>query len=182
MLRVTQVLEPFLGLDKIPAHYLAAAADRGTRVHQVLYGNLIGLPPLHIEDDIAGYLTSYDDWAGYGHAVHLEERYECQELGISGQVDVIAPGPDGGLWVIDYKTSAKPSKAWPLQLSAYRELARRNGIETTGAAVLHLQRDGRPAKWLPQPDAWELYKSCLEAYKYFFIKKGDSDELGWEHI
>ena len=181
MLRVTEVLTPFLGLDKIPRHYLEAAADRGTRVHNAIDGMLQGMPPLHIEDDIAGYLKSYEQWTAFP-TVFREERYSCEELGITGQIDLIGRGPEGNLWVIDYKTSAKPSCAWSLQVSAYCELAKRQGIIIAGGAILHLKRDGGPPSLIAQPNHWELYKSCLDVYKHFFNKRKDDADSGWDHI
>ena len=41
--RVTEILSPFSGLDKIPKHILDNAARRGTRVHDVCESIVKGL-------------------------------------------------------------------------------------------------------------------------------------------
>lgn len=41
--RVTEILSPFSGLDKVPKDILANAANRGTRVHDVCEGIVKGV-------------------------------------------------------------------------------------------------------------------------------------------
>ena len=41
--RVTEILSPFSGLDRVPKAILKNAADRGTRVHKVCEGIVQGL-------------------------------------------------------------------------------------------------------------------------------------------
>lgn len=57
---VTQVLEPYSGLEFVDAELLAIAAEFGTHVHQACHLYNVGeLEPASLDDGIAGYLAGW---------------------------------------------------------------------------------------------------------------------------
>ena len=76
-------------------------------------------------------------------------------------------GPTSAPIIVDLKTSAKPSKTWPLQGSAYAYLARQAGYNISGIHFLHLQRDGYKPDLYVYEDNFDLFKKCLDIYNYF---------------
>lgn len=84
---------------------------------------------------------------------------------ITGQVDMIIETADGSI-ILDLKTSAKPSKTWPLQGSAYAYMARKQGYDIKAIHFLHLNRYGEKPNLYVYDDHFELFKKCLEIYKF----------------
>jgi hypothetical protein len=56
--RVTHVLYPFSGLDKIDPAVVAHAAQRGTKVHKICEAIIQGLGELGVEEETAPYVES----------------------------------------------------------------------------------------------------------------------------
>lgn len=167
-IRVTDVLAAFSGVDKIPKQILEVAADRGTRAHKAIDGMLKNLGSWGIEEDIAPYIASYNEWAVKNpEVIATEERFYDNELGITGQIDLICK-IDGQTWIIDFKTSSKPYAYWELQLSAYKHLAGYAGMKIDRMAALHLCKHGGPCDLIEYQDRFPLFLNCLEVYKYFF--------------
>lgn len=86
---------------------------------------------------------------------------------ITGQVDMIIDSEDGAI-VLDLKTSARPSKTWPLQGSAYAYMARKHGYDIKGIHFLHLNRNGNAPNLYVYDDEIELFKKCLDVFKHFY--------------
>ena len=61
-IRVTNVLYPFSGLDKIDSEIVAHAAQRGTKVHKICEGIIQGLGELGVEEETKGYVESFKKW------------------------------------------------------------------------------------------------------------------------
>lgn len=57
--RVTEILSPFSGLDRVPKAILKNAADRGTRVHKVCEGIVRGIGEWDVDVEISGYVSSF---------------------------------------------------------------------------------------------------------------------------
>lgn len=89
---------------------------------------------------------------------------------ITGQVDMIIEGSDGAI-ILDLKTSAKPSKTWPLQGSAYAYMARQSGYDIKGIHFLHLNKHGGDPHLYVYDDHFELFSKCLDVYKHFYGKQ-----------
>lgn len=167
-LRVTQVLYPFTGLDKIPPDVLANAARRGTRVHNICEAIAEGLGEMDIDDETRGYVNSFKQWWEQGHDVVLiEERFWDDDLQITGQVDFIINTPDG-LAIVDLKTSSSVSKSWEGQGSAYAYLAKKSGYDIKKVIFVHLMKNGEPARLHEYPVDDSFFLSILRVYKHFF--------------
>lgn len=170
--RVTEVLEKYSGLGDISPEVLQAAADRGTRVHSYCELYAKGMLFQEVDEDCKLYVQSFIEWFDYTveEVISVEERFFCDELQITGQVDLIAvvKGDDKPS-VIDFKTPQVASKTWVLQLAAYFWLAREYGIER--AFALQLPKKGGAAKIVEDQDQakhFYIYKGLLEAHKYFY--------------
>lgn len=170
-IRVTDVLSPFSGLDKIDKDVLQNAANRGTRVHKACEAIIEGLGEWNVDDEIFGYVESFKKWWSEGHKVlSMEQRFFCSELMITGQVDLIIEKPEGAI-ILDIKTPVKPSKTWPLQGSAYAHMARKAGYDIKGIHFLQLNKHGMEPKIHVYDDQFELFKKCLDVFNHFFKRK-----------
>lgn len=168
-IRVTDVLYPFSGLEKIDATVLENAARRGTRVHQICEGIISGLGEIGVDDETWGYIESFKKWWEKGiDVVTMEERFFDDELRITGQVDLIIRTSEG-LAVVDLKTSSRPSKTWPLQGGAYSYLAINSGYDIKKIYFLHLNKHGKEPKIFEYVDDG-FFLSVLKTFKYFFLK------------
>jgi hypothetical protein len=167
-IRVTQVLYPFSGLDKIDAAVVAHAADRGTRVHKICEGIMQGLGELGVDDETWGYVESFKKWWELGHeVVMMEQRFWDDELSLTGQVDLILKTPEG-LVIVDLKTSSKPSKTWAAQGSAYGYLAKKAGHDIRTIIFIHLNKHGKAPKFYEYPVDDSFFLAILRTYNYFF--------------
>lgn len=170
--RVTEVLAPFSGLDKVPKDILSNAARRGSKVHDVCEGIVKGLGEWDIDDEIRGYVDSFKSWWSQSIKVlALEKRFFCSELMITGQVDMIIESDEGAI-ILDLKTSAKPSKTWPLQGSAYAYMAKKEGYDIKGIHFLHLNKKGLAPNLYVYDNQLEMFKKCLDVFKHFWGKNG----------
>jgi hypothetical protein len=171
--RVTEILEPYSGLSEIPKDILEKAADRGDRVHNFceLYAN--GLLFQEIDEDCKNYVDCFKEWfdKNVQEVVAVEERFFCEELKITGQVDLVAiMKGDSKPSIIDFKTPASVSKTWNLQLAAYDHLARQK-YDISRCFALQLPKTGGSAKVVESEEKslhFFIYKGILDAHKYFF--------------
>jgi PD-(D/E)XK nuclease superfamily len=178
-LRVTDVLAPISGIDRVPKNILEMAAARGTLVHSIVQwhlaeGNALWDTP-GINEEVRGYIQSFENiWSMFGHGLItpfiMEKRFYCDELRLTGQVDLLCTDANGTRWLIDFKTSSKPSPTWPLQMSAYRYLIGLSSVAIDKMAVIHLHKDGSPAGLLEYEDHFQLFMDCYKVYKHFFSK------------
>ncbi len=99
-----------------------------------------------------------------------EDRFYCDKRLITGQIDLIIDYL-GEIIVVDFKTSAKESKTWPLQGSAYKYLAEQEGIGIDKIWFLHLQRDGKPAIQIEYEYDFETFSKCIDIFNYFYGDK-----------
>lgn len=168
--RVTSVLYPFSGLEKIPVDIVRNAGDRGTKVHNICEGIISGLGEFGIDDETRPYVESFKKWWSQGHQVVLmEERFYDHDMLVTGKVDLILMTNDGYV-ILDLKTSAKPSKTWAVQGSAYAHLAKLSGYDIQKIQFLHLSKIGAEPKIYEYPIDIDLWHSTHRAYKYFFHK------------
>jgi hypothetical protein len=168
--RVTNVLYPFSGLEKIDAEVVAHAAERGTKVHKICEGIILGLGELGVDDETSGYVESFKKWWSLGHEViMMEQRFWDDELQITGQVDLILRTPEG-LAVVDLKTSSRPSKTWQAQGSAYAYLAKKAGHDIQKIYFIHLNKHGNEAKVYEYPVDDSFFLAVLRVWQHFFQK------------
>jgi hypothetical protein len=169
--RVTNVLYPFSGLDKINVDIVAHAAKRGTKVHQVCEGIVAGLGEYVEDENIAGYVESFKQWWQIGHVVvEIEKRFWCDDLKITGQVDFIIK-TDDGMAVVDLKTSYKPSKTWPVQGAAYAYLAKKENYDIKKIYFIHLSKNGKFPKIYEYDVDDSFFLAVYRTYMHFFYKE-----------
>jgi hypothetical protein len=169
-LRVTHVLYPFSGLDKVDPDILAYAASRGTKVHKICEGIMSGLGEHGVDDETWGYVESFKKWWGEGKPIiEMEKRFWCDKHQITGQVDIIIQTPEG-LAIVDIKTSSKPSKTWEGQGSAYYYLARQAGLDIKKVYFLHLNKHGKEPKIYEYEPNPSFFLSILTVFQHFFYK------------
>ncbi len=170
--RVTDILYPFSGMDKINPEILRKAADRGRKVHEYCGGVILGFGIPDAEPEFKGYLDSFLSWwQDHFDIIAHEERFYDDELQITGQTDLIIKDKDI-TYLVDFKTSASPNKSWPLQLSAYRRMAK---CHVDHMYVVQLKKDGSNPKIHTYSDNYELFLNCYKVYKYFYKNKETID-------
>lgn len=144
--RVTEVLRTYLEYHNVPEHILSNAAERGRCVHalceQIAKGQWI--PDGMIKPEHLGYVNSFKLWfdAQVDKVLITEKRYTHDKHEYSGQVDMVVLGSDKHKYLVDLKTSYKPQKTYPLQMGAYDCLLGYHGVETDGAMIVYLSKDG----------------------------------------
>lgn len=167
-LRVTQVLYPFSGLQHIDKNVVANAALRGTKVHTICEGIITGLGEFSTEEETRPYVESFKKWWGDGHpVVEIEKRFYCEEIKVTGRVDLIIDTPSG-LAIVDLKTSYKPSKTWFAQGSAYCYLARKAGYDIKRIIFLHLNREGKEPRLFEYECDPSFFLSVLKVFRHFY--------------
>jgi hypothetical protein len=170
--RVTNILYPFSGLDKIDPCVLAYAADRGTRVHKICEGIIQGLGEIGVDEETQGYVDSFKQWWAIGHdVIMMEQRFWDDELEITGQVDLIIRRPSGLLGIVDLKTSSKPSKTWPIQGNAYAYLAKKSKHWINEIQFIHLNKNGGAPRIYDYPVDPALFLSVHSVWSHFFKKE-----------
>jgi len=172
--RVTSVLNPFTDFSMIEPAVLANASDRGTRVHNFceLYAKNLLIEP--VDEDCKPYVESFIEWFDnfVGEVLHVEERLYCDDLKITGQIDLICKlkGSDR-IYIIDLKTPQTSSKSWKLQTAAYQYLSVIGlGYFIQERGCLMLDKNGGQAKFISYTDYEKdstLYFSALKLYRFF---------------
>lgn len=174
--RVTDILAPFAGYGHIDPEILKRAADRGTKVHNaidiILKDNQsIEYDPFHDEKGIEGYLQSFRRfWDKYDPFVLAQEqRLFDQEHAITGKVDLVAVLNNNRV-LIDWKTSARFNRTWPLQGAAYASLLEDTDLKVDHVLFVKLSKKG------DEPEIFEFdanqylgqFDTCLWCYREFF--------------
>ncbi len=168
---MTSTLYPFSGLEKIDADVVARAAERGTKVHKICEGIIAGLGEHGVDEETWGYVESFKKWWGDGHEViAMEKRFWCDELEITGQVDLIIRTSDDRIIIVDLKTSSRPSKTWPAQMSAYAYLANKENYNVTETYCLHLNKHGKHPKLIGYPVDPSFFLAIWLVYNHFYRK------------
>jgi CRISPR/Cas system-associated exonuclease Cas4 (RecB family) len=170
-LRVTQILYPFSGLEKIDPEIVAKAGIRGTKVHKICEAIAQGLGELGVEDETKPYVESFKNWWEKGiDVVEIEKRFWDDELFITGQVDFIINTPLG-LTIVDLKTSSKPSKTWQVQGCAYAYLAKKAGYDIKRILFIHLSKLGKAPKIYEYPVDDSFFLDVVRVYNHFYKEK-----------
>lgn len=176
--RVTEVLRPFTSYDQVPKQTLERAAARGTTVHVLCAGIAKGnwIPEGMIGSEHIGYVNSFKKWmeAQVSKFVIIEKRFGGEELGYTGQMDMVVVGSDDELYLVDLKTSARPQKTYPVQMAAYNQLLRHNNIHVKAALLVYLNKDGEfPDIEIIHDMDQELhiFNSALDCWYYFNKRK-----------
>lgn len=172
---VTQALQPFTDLSRIPAEALEAAAGRGTEVHSICARIAKKLWVDEIPENCAGYVGSFTGWldAMVAEVVLAEERLYDTSLGFHGMPDLICRiKGDEALALVDIKTPKAVSPAWAVQIAAYRHLAIRAGYPVKRTLSLRLSVDGKPPivnEFTRNMDRnFNVFISALNCWRHFY--------------
>ena len=148
---------------------LKAAADRGTTVHQgfELYADF-GVEDMPME--YLGYLEALKKFfADYKvKPIATEQRFYHKFLRFAGTADLIAKIGDETI-LVDYKTTAMlQSKLTEVQLAAYKNALKSQGINVDGTAVLHVGKDGnyKYVRSNNETEAWDVFLKLLKIHQY----------------
>lgn len=166
--RVTTILYPFSGLEKVDPSILEKAGKRGTKVHKICEGLMQGIGEHGVDEETFQYVESFKKWWNEKPKIcEIEKRFWDDENKITGQVDIIFDSPEG-LILADLKTSYKPSRTWPVQGSAYCYLAKKAGYEIKKIKFLHLQKNGTCPKIHEYEIDDSLFLSVLKTFNHFY--------------
>lgn len=177
---VTQILSPFSGIDAIKRrfpHAIERAAQRGSLVHGFCEGIASGIMPVAVPSELQGYVDSFMLWFERVDEIHsIELRVIDTVMGFHGQYDIICRmRGDAHLSLWDYKTPEASQKTWPLQIAAYRHLAKSQGIETARGGTIRLRKTGRPPLVedyrKTQARDWSLFVSCLNVHNNLLTRR-----------
>ena len=163
---VTDIIRPFIDSQ----WFTEDARNRGSFVHQAVAAYLNGVwsPPL--PDVWQPYVDSAKDWIDrmIDRVLVVEQRFVDADKGFCGKPDLIATiRGDNGPTLIDWKTSASYQKWWPVQIAAYRRLARVNGHPTIRGLSVRLHDSLPIVAEASGARDYDVFVSLLNAYKYF---------------
>lgn len=178
-LRVTTMLYPFSGMKDVPQHHLDAAAERGSRVHEAILALEQGIGLAELNKNYEGYLASYELWAVGKDFLACPDRFYDDELMITGEIDAIVKNGND-LVIVDYKTSAKENKSWPMQASAYSYMAKKAGYDVKEILFIKLDKEGKEPIIFTYKEDMEAFKKVLFTYRYFFKDKDEENPM--DHI
>lgn len=169
--RVTSIIAPWSGLDKVPEATLQYAADRGTRVHEICARIAAGEFVMSIDKDILGYVQSFRKWfdSQVAGVLMCEERLNDEVLGYTGQIDLVVMLKEGIVTLVDLKTPVMFYPTWKMQIAAYRNLLQKEGIlpERTGSLQLHPEGKTPRMKWYEDSAAdFNAFLSALNVHNY----------------
>ncbi len=178
-MRVTDILRPFSGVDKIPPHKLYEKGLVGEALHEHAFDFINGIGVWDPYQNSDKYFESFRLWWEKEKKKHIfaEERFFCDELNITGKVDLVYK-LDGKIILADYKTSHAPSKTWMMQGSAYRYLIETSDLKIDRIEFVHLSPLGEYPTVIEYPYNFDQFMMCLEVFKQFFATKEELQILG----
>jgi hypothetical protein len=171
---VTTILSPYSDFSGIRPDVLAAAAERGSRVHAACAAHARGLWAdcfLRLEDK--GFFKSFLGWAerAVTEFMAIETELVNAKLGYMGHPDAIVRiYGESRLTVIDYKTPMSISRSWHPQIAAYAKLGKEQGYDIRRGLAVRLRKNGGQAITTEidiDGEPWAAFLNALGAYRYF---------------
>ncbi len=130
---------------------------------------------------VKNMVDCFERWAEGKKFQPKPERFFCDDLMLTGELDLIYINENQELTLIDIKTPASESKTWLLQASAYSYLAKRCGYNLQRLEFLQLPRTKKgDARVYNYQEDFPLFRSHLDAYRYSF--KDQKLELNIDYI
>jgi hypothetical protein len=166
-LRVTEILRPFSGIDAVPSDILAAANERGSRVHALCQGIIDGVIEglSDVPDPYKGYVDSFLQWQEGKGFLQNPGRMYCDDHMITGECDGILKDER----IFDLKTSQKESKTWKYQGAAYALLMKNYKDQVF---VILDKSGGSPKEFTYRyNDHIDTFVKCVNLYRIFFKKR-----------
>lgn len=130
-----------------------------------------GIGEIGVTDQVAGYVESFKKWWDTTtDVIDIERRFWCDDLQVTGQVDLMMRTPEG-IVIIDLKTSSKPNLTWRVQASGYTYLATKAGYDVKFCRFLHLDKFGKTPKLIDYPADPSLFLATYMVHQHFFGPK-----------
>jgi hypothetical protein len=145
---VSEILRPLLDFSRIPPDALEFARERGTAVHKATELHDLGmLDEDSIDDHVRPYLDAWKQFrsdTGFyptliEHRVYSETYGYCGTIDRQGVMTKLAGSPGA---LLDIKTPVQLGPAVGIQLAAYQEALRRDGILSPLRFAVQLRNDG----------------------------------------
>lgn len=173
---VTQVLEPYTGLEFVDRRVLEAASEFGRHVHAACHlDNLGALDEAALDPALAPYVGAWRAFlADTGAVVAASERRvasRCHRY--AGTLDTLVEW-DARRALVDLKSTASVPRTVGPQTAAYAEAY----TEETGERVarrycVHLRGDGTyRVHRLAEPADWTVFLSCLNVHRWYYQRNG----------
>lgn len=158
----------------IPPERLAVAQDRGNVFHALAAAHARQTFIAEVPESCAGRFVSFQEW--FDHyvvkTVLVEQELVHPTLHYCGTPDWagLLLG-DRGNTLLDWKTPLAFSKAWRLQVAAYRELCNVNGIPIDRIGTLQPHPNGGRAKFRDDPERvnsdFNYFIYALNTWRFF---------------
>lgn len=178
-------------MRSIPLQNLIDASERGTKIHRYCTSYAKGLFLSEVEMDCEPYVEAFKKWCDLNikNVILTRTRLYDDSKRYSGEPDMIIELQNGSRALIDIKSAAQESKAWAVQLAAYDNLCKQNGLLYDQIFVLHLKKKQPKKKkgedqidlplevnseCLMHPNInmyWDIFASALNCYDYFNRKE-----------
>jgi len=173
--RVTEIISPWSGLDKIPEATLQHAAERGTAVHEYCSRIAEGQFVMNVSEECRPYVDSFQLWFDsiVKETILSETRMTDENLGFTGQIDLLVKTKDGIILLADIKTPAQSQPTWPLQCAAYNHLCELNGYKPDKIGCLQLSPEGKAPKMNFYNNPLQHFNVFLQALNLFNYFRSD---------
>jgi hypothetical protein len=155
------------------------AKSRGTTIHSIVeaykhsHEYIDGVP-----EQFRGYAQAFYKWTEDNHVevVEHERTVVSREFGYAGTLDLLAKINGSELpIVVDIKTGKSIYPEAFLQLSAYRQALKEEGVEVGGVAVLLLQEDGSYQYQFTTNHYLRQFTACKILYEW--LNREDIEKL-----
>lgn len=193
--RVSEILAQFKDFSSIDPRVLNTKANIGTEVHHNIHMHTKGLIPVYDSWPTFNYhtseITGWDDrgegyfrsYLKYEEAVNpfylsMEQRFYCDDLMITGQVDAIQLNDDDQAFIIDFKCSYSVDlEMWSMQAHYYKYLTEKFGIHTADYfKFIQLKKDGSKPKIVEIKFDEEVMQRCIDEAILYWERKNDAKE------
>jgi hypothetical protein len=175
---VTAILSPWTDFSNVPDARLAAAADRGTRVHAACLAEVRGLWVLP-DPEVEPYIESFRRWLPrIAKVISAEAEYVDEDLGYKGHPDLVVIF-QGDVYAAlpDIKTPRQKNPLWRVQTAAYKNLVEKAlGIPVKRTGSLRLSPEGRAPIFAEYTGSLAVdfagFLAAKDAYQYFQKLRG----------
>jgi hypothetical protein len=179
--RVSDILAHLQDYSHIDEKVLQAKAQLGTNVHEAIGDYAKGDFPILESEKAIGYFRSYERWHTKTQPVYhrMEQRFFCDKLMITGQIDAVVSTQDRQHMLIDFKTSYKANEEiWSLQAHFYWYLCHVNSIELHKEMQwINLQRSGgHPKIYMFEFNEFQLMR-CIDLANKFWEDRENAKDI-----
>lgn len=156
----------------------------GTRVHKLIEGILKDEVKVDIDSEVPEEKCAIEvvlwmeqnkmkPFTNDSYAESLEVEVEDKKLNLIGHFDFVAEWK-GKSYIVDFKTSNKMRKSFPLQKSAYAKMLSKNSICVDDGLTIRSHWDAEKKavefevkEYNGLKKYWKVFKSCYDVYCYF---------------